>query len=537
MTSPLRKNRPTTVSIQTRTVTEADRNHRALPSGLSVAFVPLLCIGLFLGAVVVPGAEPSPPRKFTVADGVRPIWSPTRPAGGTAGMSVPDSGANSTLRFVEEGWGGNSTPNKPTGPGVVLRWRSRKPSPAFQGAGSTVHTASGTWQDRDRPSGSSVRTVSHEQTVSPFDDPFGDKLVQNSEPPNELPPYEPSKPKIDDVLQPATEPATPPIEGPIEQLDSKKEPFGQMDLPAEPAPIEPAEPAEPVQPVEPPRGLPFEMSTPSDQTEPGEPEAPKLPPDFDSPVPPVTDDAETEEQEPSRRVYNERDCCEEDRKCKAARLALRQNSIKNISLDITASFKPDAESTEEELEARTTQFRLMPPRKWRDRAGQIVAEGPLTDLRSRRAIVSESDGGVAQIPLGELSDDDLCFLAAWWGVPTECTLGDDQFAFRQWDPVTFTWKASALCHKPMHFEEVQLERYGHTTGPLFQPVLSGAHFFLNVAVVPYKMGINPPNECQYALGYYRPGSCAPWLLPPVPLSVRGGLMEAGAITGLIFLFP
>jgi hypothetical protein len=179
----------------------------------------------------------------------------------------------------------------------------------------------------------------------------------------------------------------------------------------------------------------------------------------------------------------------------------------------------------------------MPARKWRNRAGEVVAEGRLTDLRSRRAVITKADGNVVEIRFGELSDDDLCFLAAWWGVPTECTLGDDQFAYRQWEPVTFTWKASALCHKPLYFEEVQLERYGHTTGPIFQPVLSGAHFFLNVAVLPYKMGINPPNECQYALGYYRPGSCAPWLLPPVPLSVRGGLAQAGAVTGLILLVP
>jgi hypothetical protein len=74
-------------------------------------------------------------------------------------------------------------------------------------------------------------------------------------------------------------------------------------------------------------------------------------------------------------------------------------------------------------------------------------------------------------------------------------------------------------------------------GPFLDPLHSGAHFFLNVAVLPYKMGINPPLECQYALGYYRPGSCAPWLVPPIPLSFRGGLMEAGAVVGLVYLIP
>ena len=222
-----------------------------------------------------------------------------------------------------------------------------------------------------------------------------------------------------------------------------------------------------------------------------------------------------------QRVYNDRNCCDEDRKCSTARQALRDNSITKISLDITAPFKPDAATVGEEREAREGQLRQMPARDWKNRAGQVVASGRLQDIHNRKIQVAGADGQVAELRLGELSDDDLCFLAAWWGVPTECTLGDDQFVPRAWDQVTFTWKASALCHKPLYFEEVGLERYGHTMGPLLEPVHSGAHFFLNVAFLPYKMGINPPHECQYALGYYRPGNCAPWLVPPVPISLRG----------------
>jgi hypothetical protein len=99
------------------------------------------------------------------------------------------------------------------------------------------------------------------------------------------------------------------------------------------------------------------------------------------------------------------------------------------------------------------------------------------------------------------------------------------------------WKASALCHKPLYFEQESLERYGHTTGPVSEPFVAGAHFFVNIAALPYWMGINPPNECQYALGHYRPGSCAPWMIDPIPLSARGALYEAGAVTGAILLFP
>ncbi len=71
----------------------------------------------------------------------------------------------------------------------------------------------------------------------------------------------------------------------------------------------------------------------------------------------------------------------------------------------------------------------------------------------------------------------------------------------------------------------------------FQPFLSAAHFFGTLPILPYEMGMNPPNECQYALGYYRPGSCAPWMLPAIPLSARGAAAEAGVALGLVYILP
>ena len=129
--------------------------------------------------------------------------------------------------------------------------------------------------------------------------------------------------------------------------------------------------------------------------------------------------------------------------------------------------------------------------------------------------------------------------------PAECTFEDIPEEERMppkrqqegWAPVTFTWKASALCSKPLYFEDVHLERYGHSFGPYLQPLVSGAHFFLTVPVLPYKMGLYPPNECVYSLGYYRPGSCAPYMLDPLPLSIRAGLLQAGAWTGAALLVP
>lgn len=122
-------------------------------------------------------------------------------------------------------------------------------------------------------------------------------------------------------------------------------------------------------------------------------------------------------------------------------------------------------------------------------------------------------------------------------VPYECWIGNEPYNVRCWAQTTFTWKASALCHKPLYFEEEKLERYGHSWGPLLQPLASGAHFVTNIALLPYKMGINPSTECQYVLGHYRPGNCAPWLIDPFPISLRGAAYQASAVFGGLYLIP
>jgi hypothetical protein len=121
--------------------------------------------------------------------------------------------------------------------------------------------------------------------------------------------------------------------------------------------------------------------------------------------------------------------------------------------------------------------------------------------------------------------------------PYECTLGESWHEGRCWEQNTYMWKASALCHKPLYFEEEQLERYGHSFAPCFQPFVSGAHFFTRPFVLPYCMGVEPPCECIYALGHYRPGNCAPYMCNPIPLSPRGALFQAGAVVGTAAALP
>ena len=124
--------------------------------------------------------------------------------------------------------------------------------------------------------------------------------------------------------------------------------------------------------------------------------------------------------------------------------------------------------------------------------------------------------------------------------PCECLLGRDletaRFTGRNWAPTTFTWTATGTCFKPLYFQDVQLERYGHSWNPVVQPFMSAAHFFVSVPLLPYKMGLRNPHECVYTLGYYRPGSCAPYFIEPIPLSLRGAAYEALGATAFAFWF-
>jgi len=121
--------------------------------------------------------------------------------------------------------------------------------------------------------------------------------------------------------------------------------------------------------------------------------------------------------------------------------------------------------------------------------------------------------------------------------PCECRLEGETYQPRRFATTSFTWTAAGHCHKPLYFEDWNLERYGHSYGPLADPFLSAAHFFVRLPALPYQMGVELPWECVYPLGYYRPGDCAPWTVPAVPISARGFAVQAATVTGLVFLFP
>jgi len=100
---------------------------------------------------------------------------------------------------------------------------------------------------------------------------------------------------------------------------------------------------------------------------------------------------------------------------------------------------------------------------------------------------------------------------------------------RLWGDSTYAWEAPALCHRPLYFEDENLERYGRSYG-LIQPAVSVAHFSGRFVAWPYLMGAYPPHECIYTLGLTPPGSYSPYHFSRPPLSLRGAVYEEGAVT-------
>lgn len=127
-------------------------------------------------------------------------------------------------------------------------------------------------------------------------------------------------------------------------------------------------------------------------------------------------------------------------------------------------------------------------------------------------------------------------------LPEMLAVGDSSLepdAGRDWRRLAYHWHAPAICHQPLYFEDVNLERYGYTPWHLrpIQPLVSGARFYMTLPALPYLVATNPPNEGIYTLGEYRPGSCVPYRTQLVPWDPKAAGIEAGWIAGAILLVP
>lgn len=129
-------------------------------------------------------------------------------------------------------------------------------------------------------------------------------------------------------------------------------------------------------------------------------------------------------------------------------------------------------------------------------------------------------------------------------LPTDRAVEDQAFdnlastvTRRDWPIMTRSWVAAKTCHRPLYFEEVNAERYGYTCNRTLQPVISTAHFFSTIPMLPYLMAADGPCQCNYTLGHYRPGSCNPYRHHRWPRSIKGVSVEAAVAVGLIALIP
>jgi hypothetical protein len=93
----------------------------------------------------------------------------------------------------------------------------------------------------------------------------------------------------------------------------------------------------------------------------------------------------------------------------------------------------------------------------------------------------------------------------------------------------YGWPASNICHNPLYFEEPGVERYGRTAGPLLQPVVSGLHFYGNVAAFPWKMAVHPPRSllCKGSTQYCSP---SPFLRKHPLLRLGAGSAQSAVVT-------
>jgi hypothetical protein len=106
---------------------------------------------------------------------------------------------------------------------------------------------------------------------------------------------------------------------------------------------------------------------------------------------------------------------------------------------------------------------------------------------------------------------------------------------RPWQDDVYFWESPTICHRPLYFEERMLERHGIVRYPHLKPVVSGAHFFVSCAAMPYLTVIHPPCTCvastqPSSLQAKRPASIG-------PQDMKATAVQTATVAGLILLIP
>ena len=375
-----------------------------------------------------------------------------------------------------------------------------------------------------------------------FEEPFGDTEVPVPKSPPGAPPATspalnvPDLPLPNTLRQPSAEESpslVPELFAPtVDPVDESLPPAKR-----EPAPLPATEEAIPDPAISPALpNLGGQTQSPSQLGEPSTPGADRIKQEVDE-LDTRNPRSRSDDGLPPRNLDDQSSGRGSELSCDDFRRNIAQATIRTISLDISPPFRPHLIEMDDFDQARETFLERQVSRDWTSLDGKKLGRGRLVDLAYEKVLIETDFGTVEEFAVSALTEADLAYVTDQWELPKECLIEQVAYQPRQWVDAKITWKASNLMHNTLYFEEVNLERYGQTPGPILEPIVSSAHFFANIAVMPYKMGVHKPSECQYALGYYRPGDCAPWIIPPVPISLRGALYQASAITGTFLLVP
>jgi hypothetical protein len=121
-------------------------------------------------------------------------------------------------------------------------------------------------------------------------------------------------------------------------------------------------------------------------------------------------------------------------------------------------------------------------------------------------------------------------------IPEEEPLIEERYQPRTFPLQGILAEPSYLCYGRLLFEDRNSERYGWDLG-IIQPVVSTALFYADVVTLPYHRFSAPLYRHDSSAGECLPGDPVPYLLYPPGFSVTGAMAEAGAIVGLIAIFP
>ncbi len=170
------------------------------------------------------------------------------------------------------------------------------------------------------------------------------------------------------------------------------------------------------------------------------------------------------------------------------------------------------------------------PAAQRDQDDPLVRNAAPAELRVK-TIGEIRIGGVA------IPDTELRAYSRQEAEKLHVSFGDQAFVPRNFVHSVALFDAPDLSYYPLYFQDPLMERYGHTYGPLVQPAVSVAKFGVQLVGLPYQMTIDPPWCLQTGLGWLDPGDYNPKLCYQIPWNTKAALVEAGTITGLIFLIP